>query len=189
MKLTLDLENLESIVKATLEENSKSAIDDAIHSVVREKVDRALEENCDTAISHIIEGYIKEYLSTAKIQVGNSWNGDGVKEFTVEEYLKDQVATIFKDQSFNIETKNSWGSKETKKVSFQDFITEKFDVETYLKRDLEKLASDVKRDVDYKIRTLFDESMKRTLADNIFTIVSASETYQKVKSSMNLLGE
>lgn len=189
MKLTLDLENLESIVKATLEENSKSAIDDAIQSVVREKVDRTLENDCDKAISTIVEGYIKDYLSTAKIQVGNSWNGDGVKEFTVEEYLKYQIATIFKEQCFTIEAKNSWRSKETKKVSFQEYVQMYFDVESYLKKDLERLASDVKRQVNYKIKTLFDENMKRTLADNVFTIVSASETYQKVKSSMNLLGE
>lgn len=189
MKVTIDLENLESIVQTTLEQNSGEAIHKALESVVQKEVDRVLESDVGNSINTIVESYIREYLDTAKIQVGNSWNGEGIKEFTVKEYLKTQVAEIFENKVFSVKEKDRWGDMKTEKVTFQEFIEKHFDVEKYAKTYLEKIAREVKKEVDCKLKSMFDDAMRHTLADNIFTIVSSSDTYQKVQNSLKLLGE
>lgn len=188
MRVTIDLENLESIVQTTLEKNSEEAIHRALESVVQKEVDKALKSDIDKAVSEIVEDYIRDYLKTAKVQVGNSWSGDGVKEYTVEDYLKSQVAEIFDKQAFTVKSKDSWGGSRSETVSFQEYVKNQIDIESYIKKDLDRLAKDIKTDVNIKIKSAFDDSMRRTLADNVFSIVSASETYQKVQSSLSLLG-
>ena len=189
MKVTIDLENLESVVQTTLEQNSSCAIHKALESVVQREVDKALENDVDEGINKIVESYIREYLATAKIQVGNSWSGEGIKEFTVEEYLKSKVAEIFEKQIFSVKSKNSWGDTYTETITFQEFVEKHFDVEKYAKTYLERIAKDVKNEVDRKIHSMLDDAMRHDLADNVFAIVSASETYQKIQNSLKLLGE
>lgn len=188
MKVTIDLENLESIMQTTLEKNSGEAIRQALESVIQKEVDKSLKRDVDNAISEIVEDYIREYLKTAKVQTGNSWSGEGIKEYTVEEYLKSQVAEIFDKQAFTVKAKDTWGGSRSETVSFQDYVKSQIDVENYIKKDLDKLAKDVKTDVNIKIKSAFDDAMRRTLADNVFSIVSASETYQKIQNGLNLLG-
>lgn len=189
MKVTIDLENLESIVQTTLEQNSREAIHKALESVAQREVDKALENDVDEGINKIVESYIREYLATAKIQVGNSWSGEGIKEFTVEEYLKSKVAEIFEKQIFSVKSKDRWGDTHTETITFQEFVEKHFDVEKYAKTHLERIAKNVKNEVDRKIQSMLDDAMRHTLADNVFTIVSASETYQKIQNSLKLLGE
>ena len=47
MRVTIDLENLESIVQTTLEKNSEEAIHRALESVVQKEVDKALKSDID----------------------------------------------------------------------------------------------------------------------------------------------
>lgn len=188
MKVTIDMENLESVVEETLKENSEKAIQQALHAVVEKKVNAALGSDVDNAVSSIVESYIREYLATAKIQVGNSWKGEEVKELTVEEYLKHQVSDIFESQVFSVKTKDRWGNTQTDRTTFQEFVERHFDVEKYAKTYLEKIARNVKGEVDAKIKSVFDDAMRHTLADNVFAIVSSSDTYQKVSNSLKLLG-
>lgn len=188
MKVTIDMENLESIVEGTLKENSEKAIQQALHAVVEKKVNAALGSDVDNAVSSIVESYIREYLATAKIQVGNSWKGEEIKALTVEEYLKQQVSDIFESQVFYVNTKDRWGDKHTERITFQEFVERHFDVEKYAKKYLEQVAKDIRNEVDSKIKSIFNESMRNTLADTVFTIVSSSDTYQKVSNSLKLLG-
>ena len=189
MKVTIDLENLESVVQTALEQNSGEAIHKALETVAQKEVDRVLQNDVDKSINAIVESYIREYLDTAKIQVGNSWSGEGIKEFTVEEYLKSQVAEIFESKVFSVKTKDRWGDTPTEKITFQEFVEKHFDVEKYAKTYLEKIAREVRNEVDCKLKSMFDDAMRHTLADNVFTIVSSSDTYQKVQNGLKLLGE
>lgn len=189
MKVTIDLENLQGILESTLNENCENAISDTLQQVVREKVDRTIKSSSDAAINSAVERYINEYLSETKIRVGNEWSGDGVKEYTIEEYLKKSISEIFDSKVLTVKEKDRWGSTFEKKVGFRDYIESKTDVEHAIKPHLDKLAKSIRDDVNCKIKSMFDEAMRTTLADNVFQIVASSETYQKVKGSLSLLGE
>lgn len=189
MKVTIDMENLEKMVADTCNKNAGKAIQDALESVVREKIDEVLGEKTDEYISHKIEEYIQAYLSTTKIQVGNSWSGDGVKEYTVEEYVKKQISDILSDQKFTRKVDDRWGGRKEETVDFKAYIDSKIDIENEIKPYMEKIARQVRDDVNHRIKSMLDEAMRKNLADNVFTIVSSSETYRKVSESIKLLGQ
>lgn len=189
MKVTIDMENVEKIVTEACNKNSGQAIQDALESVVREKIDAVLGEKTNEYIEHKIEEYIQAYLSTTKIQVGNSWSGDGVKEYTVEEYVKKQISDILGGQKFTRKVKDRWGDWTEETVDFKAYIDSKIDIEREIKPYMERLARQVKDDVNDRIRSMLDDAMRKNLADNVFTIVSSSETYRKVSESIKLLGQ
>lgn len=189
MKITIDMENLENMVAEICNKNTGEAIQDALESVVREKIDAVLEKKTSEYISHKIEEYIQAYLSKTKIQVGNSWSGDGVKEYTVEEYVKKQISDILSGQKFTRKVKDRWGDWKEETVDFKAYIDSKIDIENEIKPYMEKIARQVRDDVNHRIKSMLDEAMRKNLADNVFTIVSSSETYRKVSESIKLLGQ
>lgn len=189
MKITIDMENLTNILSDAAEENVKAAMNDAMKSVVREKVDSVLKDKADEEINAQITRYITEYLSTATVTVGDSWSGDEVRTITVEQYLKEKVSKIFKEQILSVPVKNGWGDERTKSVTFKEYIDENLNVDYDIKKGIESIAKTVRAEVDQKIKTVFDETMRRTLADNVFSIVASSDTYRTITNNLKLLGE
>lgn len=58
MKVNIDLENLESIIKGTLEKNIETIIQTEIKKIVKEYV----ESNCEEAIQEIVGEQLKKYI-------------------------------------------------------------------------------------------------------------------------------
>lgn len=189
MKVTIEMENLQNIIESAAEKNTEQAIKEAIKEIACNKVDEILEDKIEDIVNDSIVGYVDDYLKNTKIQVGNSWSGDGIKEYTVEEYLKKRVTEIFENQKFKTEYKDRWGDKRTKEISFKEYIEEKITVEHVVKPYIDKMAKQVKDDVNKKVKSVFDEAMRTTLAENVFSIVSASDTYRTISNNLKLLGE
>lgn len=189
MKITIDMENLSNIISDAAEENVTAAMEDAMKCIVREKVDSVLKDKADDEINAQISRYITEYLSTANVTLGDSWSGDEVRTITVEQYLKEKVSKIFKDQILSVPVKNAWGSNQSKSVTFKEYIDETLNVDYDIKKGIETIANEIKVEVNRKIKTVFDETMRRTLADNVFSIVASSDTYRTITNNLKLLGE
>lgn len=189
MKVTIDMENLEDVIKQSCEKNAESAMQAAMKSAVKEKIDAALKDKADEYIAQKIDEYIQAYLSETKIQVGNSWSGEGVKEYTVEEYVKKQISDILGNQKFTRKVKDRWGDWNEETIDFKAYIDSKIDVDGTIKPYMENIARQVREDVNRRIKSMFDDAMRRNLADNVFAIVSSSDTYKKVADSIKLLGQ
>lgn len=188
MKITIDLENLEQMVQDALENNAESAIKIAVKEAISEQVGKILSSETEKTANQVIEEYIREYLQNAKITVGGGWDEEGVKEYTVEQYLKKQINDIFESKSFTAERTDRWGEKKRTKVSFQDFVTSYLKVDELLEPKIKNMVEEVKKDVNRRAKEILDTSMKNALADNVFAIVSASETYRKISDGVRLLG-
>ena len=106
MKVTIDMENLENIVESALNKNVEQAVKEAAKEEVRNKVNEVLKEKIEEIVNSSIESYINEYIKTAKVQVGDSWKGEEIKEYTVEQYLKLKIIDIFDNKSFEIKKKD-----------------------------------------------------------------------------------
>lgn len=188
MKVTIDLENLEQMIQDTLENNAESAIKIAVNDAIKKQVDKVLSSQTSRTANQVIEEYIREYLQNAKIHVGDGWNDEEVKEYTVEQYLKKQINDIFETKSFVTRSEDRWGNMRETTVTFQDFILKHFNIDEILKPKIEKMVAEVKKDVNSRAKEILDTSMKNALADNVFAIVSASETYRKISDGVKMLG-
>lgn len=189
MKVTIDMENLQNIIEESAKINTKKAVDQAIVEVAHAKVDSVLRGKIEEIVNGAIVGYINDYLKNTKIHVGGGWDSEDVEEYTAEEYLKKQIKDVFDSQSFKVKQKNSWGKVEEKLVSFQEYINDYFDVEEEIKPYMNRMAKRIKDDVNSKVKSLFDDAMRSTLAENVFAIVSASDTYRSISNSLKMLGD
>lgn len=189
MKVTIDMENLQSIIEESAKINTQKAIDEAIHDVAHAKVDHVLRGKIDEIVNSRIEQYVDDYLKNTKIHIGGGWDSKDVEEYTAEEYLKKQIKEVFESQSFVTKRKNRWGDWEEEKKTFQEYVDLQFDAESVVKPYIDKMAKQIKDDVNRKVKLTFDEAMRTTLADNVFTIVASSETYRTITQNMKLLGD
>lgn len=188
MKVTIDMENLQSIIEESAKINTKNAVEQAIMDVAREKVDSVLRGRIEEIVNEAIVGYVNDYLKNTKIHIGGGWGKKDVEEYTAEEYLKKQVKDVFESQSFTVKKENRWGSTGEEKVSFQEYMQKHLDIEAEVKPYMDKMAKSIRNDVNQKVKALFDDSMRSTLAENVFAIVSASDTYRSVSNSLKMLG-
>lgn len=189
MKIIIDMENLQSIIEESAKINTKNAVNQAIMDVAREKVDTVLCSRIEEIVNELIVGYVNNYLKTTKIHIGGGWDNDNVEEYTAEEYLKKQVKDVFESQSFTVKQKDRWGNMKAEKVSFQEYLQSHLDIEAEVKPYMDKMAKCIKDDVNKKVKDLFDDAMRSTLAENVFAIVSASDTYRSVSNSLKMLGD
>lgn len=189
MKITIDMENLENRLEGTLNQNIETTIKEAFTEVVSEKVETVLEGETTVSVSEIIEEYVRDYIETAKVQVGNSFRGEEVKEYTVEEYLRKQIADIFENEVFVMKKKDRWGDPMNKRISFKEYLDEYCNPEKIVTPYIEKMAAKIKDDVNCRVKSVFDETMRTTLAENVFAILSASDTYRNITNNLKLLGE
>lgn len=74
-------------------------------------------------------------------------------------------------------------------MSFKEYLDEKISAESLIRPHIERLAKEVRDDVNSKIKEVFNDAMRKTLAENVFQIVSASDTYRTISSNLKLLGE
>lgn len=190
MKVTIEMENLQSIIEESAKINTERAIEDAIREVAHTKVDAVLKGKIEEIVNSSIVGYVNDYLKNAKVHVGNSFNGEGVKEYSVEEYIRKIVSDTFSSQRLTVKRTDRYsGRYYDSEVSFQEYIDEAFSPESIVKPYIDKMARQVKEDVNRKVKSVFDEAMRNTLAENVFAIVSASDTYRTISNNLNLLGE
>ena len=188
MKITIDMEKLQNIIEESAKINSENAVKQAIMDVAREKVNAVLCSRIEEIVNELIADYINDYLKTTKIHVGGGWNSADVEEYTAEEYLKKQIKDVFESQSFTVKKKDRWGAVKTEKVSFQEYLQQHLDIEAEVKPYMDKMAKSIRDDVNKKVKDLFDDAMRSTLAENVFAIVSASDTYRSVSNSLKMLG-
>lgn len=189
MKVTIEMENLQNIIEESAKINTEKAIDAAIHDVAHEKVNQVLCNKIEEIVNSRIEQYVDDYLKNTKIHIGGGWDSKDVEEYTAEEYLKKQIKDVFESQSFVTKRQNRWGNWEEEKKTFQEYIASQFDAKSIVKPYIDKMAKQMKDEVNRKVKDTFDDAMRSTLADNVFTIVASSETYRKIAQNMKLLGE
>lgn len=189
MKVTIEMENLQKIIEESAKINTEKAIDEAIHDVAHEKVNQVLRNKIEEIVNSRISEYVDDYLKNTKIHIGGGWDRKEVEEYTAEEYLKKQIKDIFESQSFVVKYKDRWGDWREEKKTFQEYIDSQFNAESIVKPYIEKMAKQIKDEVNSKVKSTFNDAMRTTLADNVFTIIASSETYRTITQNMKLLGE
>lgn len=189
MKVTIEMENLQSIIEESAKINTERAIEDAIREVAHTEVNAVLNGKIEEIVNNSIAGYVDDYLKNTKIHIGGGWDKKDVEEYTAEEYLRKKVSETFEAQAFVTKKKDRWGDWEETKVTFKQYIDDKLDAEAFVKPYIDKMAKEIKDDVNRKVKSVFDEAMRNTLAENVFSVISASDTYRTISNNLKLLGE
>lgn len=90
MKVTIDLENLEALVKETTEKNIEAVIKEQVNNTVNKTIDKLAKDEINNAVSANFQRFVDEYIKNTTIKVGGNsyWDDEEQKEYTVEQYIK-----------------------------------------------------------------------------------------------------
>lgn len=189
MKVNIDMENLSNAVEIAITENANNVIKDVIEKKISTYIDKNYKKIIEITINEKMEEYLKNYLETTTITVGEGLLNQNIKTYTIQEYINKQISDIMNNKKFETEIKDRWGEKSLQEVSFDEFIKQSFDVSKEVKHQLENYMKSVKDDINRNIKNVTDQVMKDMLSNTIFDILMQSDTYSKISSGLKLLGD
>ena len=192
MKLTLELDNLENIVQTTLEKNLENVVKEQIADIVKKTADNLIKDTINTQVSENFQHFIDEYITTKKIKVGGSyWDNEPEQEYTVEQYIKQQLKEKLDSKKLKTKQKDSYGryTNNYEEVSFETYISRQFDPDEMIKKELDAFMDDIRKQVNTTMKETFDNSTKSMLSNAVLSILSANDTYRQIENNIKCIAD
>lgn len=192
MKVTLELDNLENIVQTTLEKNLENVVKEQIADIVKKTADNLIKDTINTQVSKNFQHFVDEYITTKKIKVGGSyWDNEPEQEYTVEQYIKQQLKEKLDSKKLKSKQKDSYGryTNNYEEVSFETYISRQFDPDEMIKKELDAFMDDIRKQVNTTMKETFDNSTKSMLSNAVLSILSANDTYKQIENNIKCIAD
>ena len=192
MKVTLELDNLENIVQTTLEKNLGNVVKEQITDIVKKTADNLIKDTINTQVSEHFQHFVNEYITTKKIKVGGSyWDNEPEQEYTVEQYIKQQLKEKLDSKKLKSKQKDSYGryTNNYEEVSFETYISRQFDPDEMIKKELDAFMDDIRKQVNTTMKETFDNSTKSMLSNAVLSILSANDTYKQIENNIKCIAD
>lgn len=192
MKITLELDNLENIVQTTLEKNLENVVKEQIADIVKKTADNLIKDTINTQVSENFQHFVDEYITTKKIKIGGSyWDNEPEQEYTVEQYIKQQLKEKLDSKQLKVKKKGRSGSysDDYECVTFENYISCQFDPNDLVKKELDTFMDDIRKQVNATMKKTFDNSTKSMLSNAVLSILSANDTYRQIENNIKCIAD
>ena len=192
MKVTIDMENLETLVQTTMEKNIENIVKEQIEGTVRKVADDLSKKVIADEVSENFQRFVDEYIANTKIKVGgNYWDDTEEQEYTVEQYIKNELKDRLDSGKLGVKKKGhtSSYSDDFEQVSFEEYINRQFDFDEMIKKDLDKFMDDIRKQVNKTMKETFDNSTKSMLSTAVLNILGANETYRQIENNIKCIAD
>lgn len=193
MKVTIDLENLELLVKETTEKNIEAVIKEQVTNTVNKTIDKLVEKEIKNAVSANFQRFVDEYIKNTTIKVGGNsyWDDEEQKEYTVEQYIKKELKARLESKTLKAKKKGrtSSYSDDFEQVSFEEYINRSFNAEDLIKADLDKFMDGIRKDINKTMKETFDSSTKNMLSSTALSILTANDTYRQIENQIKCIAD
>ena len=191
MKIQIDLEGLEAIIKDSAKKNTEESIDDAIKEVAHTYIENNFKQKIEEAVNNAIENHINQYLATAEITVGNPFDGESVVKYTPDQYINMKIGEVFKDNCFTIKEKDPYyrGGYKEKKVSFEDYIKKEFNYTSLIESEMKKFISNFKKELSNYFKETYTREMEKTLCSSVVDVIMQDDNFKKINDKISRLCE
>lgn len=192
MKITLELDNLENIVQTTLEKNLENVVKEQIADIVKKTADNLIKDTINTQVSENFQHFVDEYITTKKIKIGGSyWDNEPEQEYTVEQYIKQQLKEKLDSKQLKVKKKGRSGSysDDYECVTFENYISCQFDPNDLVKKELDTFMDDIRKQVNTTMKKTFDNSTKSMLSNAVLSILSANDTYRQIENNIKCIAD
>lgn len=180
MKVTVDMENLGSMVQAAVEKNLDSLIENEIRKSIESKVAQNAKDIIETVVREKLESYVNDYIKTATISVGGGWDSEP-KTYTVEEYIRKQISTIMDTKTFK--SRDRYGNY-SDTVSFETYVKKELNVDASVQSALDKFMKKVRDDVNKNITKMFDNTTQAALSSVIMNMLNNSNAFLEMRDNL-----
>ncbi|KAI4445274.1 hypothetical protein C823_007781 [Eubacterium plexicaudatum ASF492] len=193
MKVTIDLENLESLVKETTENNIETIIKEQVKKSVNKTIEELAKKEINNAVSSNFQKFVDEYIKNTVIKVGGNsyWDDEEQKEYTVEQYIKKELKDRLESKTLKAKKKGrtSSYSDDFEQVSFEEYINRSFNVDDLIKADLDKFMDGIRKDINKTMKDTFDSSTKNMLSSAVLSILTANDTYRQIENQIKCIAD
>lgn len=193
MKVTIDLENLETLVQTTMEKNIENIVKEQIAITVRSVADNLAKKVVEEKVSENFQRFVDEYITTTKIKVGGSyWDDTEEQEYTVEQYIKNELKNRLESRKMLTAKKrgrSGVNKDDFETVSFEEYINRQFDFDEMIKKNLDKFMDDIRKQVNKNMKETFDNSTKNMLSSAVLNILGANETYRQIENNIKCIAD
>ena len=180
-KITVQLET--EILKRTIVDELHSELYGSLKAAAlaeaKAQIIPALKDEVVNHTKEIVRGMIDDIYKTEKITIGGGWD-EKREELTFEQFVKREIKKII--QSGKIEDKRGYST------SFEDYFTKQCvnsEVENFMNKNIDEM----RKSINVKLKTLFDQQTKNLLSDTVLNVLMASETYQGIENSVKRLAD
>ena len=189
MKVTIDLENLESLVQNTIETNIENIVKEQIGKTVKNVADDLAEEVIKEKVTDNFQRFVDDYISNTKIKVGGSyWNDEEEKEYTVEQYIKKELKDRLDSNKLRIKNKSSF-CNDYVSITFEEYIKKKFNPDEMIGNMLDEFMDGIRKQVNETMQKTFDDSTKNMLSSTVLSILGANETYRQIENNIKCIAD
>ena len=192
MKVTIDLENLETLVQTTIEKNIETIVNEQISLTVNEVAERLGEKVIKDKVSENFQRFVDEYITNTKIKTGGSyWDNTEDQEYTVEQYIKKELKDRLDSNKLKAKKpgRSSSYSDDFEQVSFEEYIKRQFDFDDMIKKELDKFMDDIRKQVNKTMKETFDNSTKNMLSTAVLNILNANDTYRQIENNIKCIAD
>ncbi|WP_367569322.1 hypothetical protein [Lacrimispora sp.] len=165
-------------VVSGLKDQLKSEIMREIKGTVLEDIQSDIKDS----VAKITEELVREIYEKEVIKIGGGWGVDP-KEYTVKQFMMEQIKESFQDGEVKIKRKDRYGDWRTDKVSFTDWVTSEC-VTGEVQKHVDTQMKAVRDEINQKVKGIFDESTRSMLSENVMGILLANDTYRKIENSI-----
>lgn len=180
--INFDVENFAKGIAREVKRTLKREVISELRKEVLENIEEDILEN----ISTISEGIVREVYENEKITVG-AW-GKETREVPVKEYLLEEMQKSFERGKFLIKKRSPYGGYEPTEVGIREYIDDKIDF-SVIQKGIDKEIDSIRKDINARIKDMFDSSTRQMLSDNILQVLMANETYQKIQSNVACIAD
>ena len=192
MKVTIDLENLETLVQTTMEKNIETIVNEQISLTVNEVAERLAEKVIKEKVSENFQRFVDEYITNTKIKIGGGyWDNTEVQEYTVEQYIKKELKDRLDSNKLKAKKpgRSSSYSDDFEQVSFEEYIKRQFDFDDMIKKELDGFMDSIRKQVNQTMKETFDNSTKNMLSTAVLNILNANDTYRQIENNIKCIAD
>lgn len=192
MKVTIDLENLEKLVQTTMEKNIENIVKKQVESAVHKVADDLAKKEIRDTVADNFQRFVDEYIATTKITVGGGyWDNTESKEYTVEQYIKNELKNKLESKTLRVKKKgrSSSYSDDYEDVSFEEYIKRQFNFENDIKKVLDAFMDDIRTQVNTTMKNTFDTATKNMLSTAVLNILGTNETYRQIEHNIKCIAD
>lgn len=191
MKVTIDMDNLEHVLEKVLGENIEKVVREEAEKILQSTISNCAKDVIDNIANKSIETYVNDYVKTATLKTGGGlYPREEQKVYTVEQYLRKELAEILDSKTLTI-TKRNYISDcfEKKKVTFEEFIKESFNFDEIIKKKLNEFSKELKIEITEILNNNLNQTAKNALSETVFKVLTESDVYKKLTDNLKYISE
>ena len=171
LKITLDMPEIADFIKHTVQNTVHTSVYQMIEVQVKKIVDSDIKEltkkYVEESLRKCIDDEIKSYMGK-EITIGGGWH-EPERKMSREAYLSECVSNSLEEK--------------LKPEQIKRIVTD------YCSKTISDRLNNLKYDINTGIKNKFDEETRKTLSDNVVSMLMAGDTYKKLSDSMGRLLE